>query len=301
MKPHLLRLGPVTLDLERLCVDAGSGSVTLRPKSFDVLRYLMEHSGRVVAKEELIDAVWPGITVSDESLAQCISEVRRVLGGDKRDLIRTVPKRGYMVDGPPQGPSVDGIATSQAPSAGLEVSSALDARPYPSARQSSRSAVREDRIRWQQTLSAAKSHWRVVSVLLVVGIALTAAIGAKAILSRSATDGVWQGAIMCDKLPWASGRMVAHITINISDGSASYSRLLFSPEGLVSGKEEGTGTVDETGAVKLGGGWALDPDIGFTSAYSGTLNGQMGELHGTQIWKAHELQLTRKCSIKVAR
>jgi adenylate cyclase len=50
----------------------------LRRKSFEVLRYLVEHTGRVVTKEELIKAVWPNVTIGDESLT--VSEVRRALG-----------------------------------------------------------------------------------------------------------------------------------------------------------------------------------------------------------------------------
>ena len=73
------RFGSFTLDLERLCLDGPSGHADLRRKSFDVLRYLVEHAGRVVTKEELIKAVWPDVTVSDESLTQCISEVRRAI------------------------------------------------------------------------------------------------------------------------------------------------------------------------------------------------------------------------------
>ena len=55
-----------TLDPERLCLLGPSGKADLRRKSFDVLRYLVEHAGRVVGKEELVRAVWPDVTVGDE-------------------------------------------------------------------------------------------------------------------------------------------------------------------------------------------------------------------------------------------
>jgi hypothetical protein len=59
---------------------------------------LAEHAGRVVTKDELARAVWPDVTVSDESLAQCVSEIRRAIGDDGQRIIRTVPRRGYMLD-----------------------------------------------------------------------------------------------------------------------------------------------------------------------------------------------------------
>ena len=61
------RFESFTLDLERLCLRGPSGQVGMRRKSFDVLRYLVEHAGRVVTKEEVIRAVWPDVTVGEES------------------------------------------------------------------------------------------------------------------------------------------------------------------------------------------------------------------------------------------
>ena len=95
-----LRFESFTLDLERLCLHGPSGQAELRPKSFEVLRYLVEHAGRVVTKEELLNAVWPDVTVSDESLTQCIRDVRRALGDEGQRIVKTVPRRGYLVDVP---------------------------------------------------------------------------------------------------------------------------------------------------------------------------------------------------------
>jgi TolB-like protein len=95
-----LRFEAFTLDLERLCLDGPPGQIDLRRKSFDVLRYLVEHAERVVTKEELIKAVWPDVTVGDESLTQCISEVRRALGEQSHRIIKTVPRRGYLFNVP---------------------------------------------------------------------------------------------------------------------------------------------------------------------------------------------------------
>jgi DNA-binding winged helix-turn-helix (wHTH) protein len=50
--------------------------VELRPKSFEALRYLVEHAGRVASKEEVMAAVWSNVTVTDDSLIRCINTPR---------------------------------------------------------------------------------------------------------------------------------------------------------------------------------------------------------------------------------
>ena len=72
------------------------GDVDLRPKSLDVLIYLANAAGRVVPKEELLDAVWPDVTVSDESLERCVSDIRAALSDDGRKILKTVSRRGYL-------------------------------------------------------------------------------------------------------------------------------------------------------------------------------------------------------------
>jgi len=98
--PAVYRFASFTLDLDRLCLFGPDGQVELRPKSFDVLRYLLEHAGRVVGKEELIKAIWPHVTVTDESLTRCISEVRRGIGDDNQQIVKTVHRRGYILNVP---------------------------------------------------------------------------------------------------------------------------------------------------------------------------------------------------------
>lgn len=100
------QFGSFTLDLDRLCVFGSCGQAELRPKSFEVLRYLVEHAGRVVGKEEVIKAVWFDVAVTDESLTRCISEVRRALGDGSQQIVKTVPRRGYLLDVPISGGDV---------------------------------------------------------------------------------------------------------------------------------------------------------------------------------------------------
>jgi TolB-like protein len=93
-----LEIAGLTLDLRQEELrDAAGTRIELRNRSFGVLRYLATNAGRVVTKDELLATNWPGVTVTEDSLTQCISEIRRLLGDAGRDLIRTVPRRGYMI------------------------------------------------------------------------------------------------------------------------------------------------------------------------------------------------------------
>jgi adenylate cyclase len=72
-------------------------SVALRPQAFAVLRYLAEHAGRLVTKDELMHALWPGLVVTDDSLVQCVHEIRRAIQDNDRIVLKTAPKRGYRL------------------------------------------------------------------------------------------------------------------------------------------------------------------------------------------------------------
>src|SRR5579863_119586 len=88
---------PFRLDAanERLWRD--SNVVSLRPKTFEVLLYLVQNAQRLVTKRELLDSVWAGASVSDELLRGYIRELRDALGDDakKPRYIETIPTRGY--------------------------------------------------------------------------------------------------------------------------------------------------------------------------------------------------------------
>ena len=85
-----------TLDCGRCSLTSGNQDVALRPKSFDVLRFLIENAGRAVSRDEVLEAVWTGVVVTEESLTQCVSELRHALGNDGPRMIKTVPRRGYL-------------------------------------------------------------------------------------------------------------------------------------------------------------------------------------------------------------
>jgi DNA-binding winged helix-turn-helix (wHTH) protein len=72
-------------------------SIALRPQAFAVLRYLAEHAGRLVTKDELMHALWAGLAVTDDSLVQCVHEIRRAFQDNERLVLKTVSKRGYLL------------------------------------------------------------------------------------------------------------------------------------------------------------------------------------------------------------
>ena len=71
--------------------------VGLRPKAAAVLRQLVRSPGRVVSRDDLMEAVWPGVVVTDDSITQCVAEIRRALGDEGAQLLRTFSRRGYML------------------------------------------------------------------------------------------------------------------------------------------------------------------------------------------------------------
>jgi DNA-binding winged helix-turn-helix (wHTH) protein/Tol biopolymer transport system component len=95
-----------TLDLDAGMLRRGGEEIRLRPKPFEVLAYLVEHHGQLVSKTALMEAVWPDVAVTDNSLVQCLREIRRELGDDSQQLIRTVARRGYVFAAPVTTPIV---------------------------------------------------------------------------------------------------------------------------------------------------------------------------------------------------
>jgi TolB-like protein/DNA-binding winged helix-turn-helix (wHTH) protein/Tfp pilus assembly protein PilF len=86
------------LDLTRGCLRSGDRDIDLRPKAFAVLHHLAKNAGRLVPKQELYQAVWPDVVVCDDSLVQCIRQLRDKLGDEGHRLIKTVHRRGYLLD-----------------------------------------------------------------------------------------------------------------------------------------------------------------------------------------------------------
>jgi DNA-binding winged helix-turn-helix (wHTH) protein/TolB-like protein len=93
----VLRFSGFELDSERAELRRPDGqSIKLRPKTLEILRLLAGNAGRVLSKQQLMEAVWPNVHVGEDSLFQCIREIRAALGDDKRQVVRVISGRGYL-------------------------------------------------------------------------------------------------------------------------------------------------------------------------------------------------------------
>lgn len=95
--------------------DAAGAPIALRPQAFAVLRYLASNPDRIVTKDELMAAIWPDVAVTDDSLVQCIGDIRRALGDEAHAVLRTVPRRGYrlVVPAPPPAGGANRVRVSR--------------------------------------------------------------------------------------------------------------------------------------------------------------------------------------------
>ena len=93
----IYQFGGFTLDVAKTCVFKAGEEIKLRPKVYETLKYLVENPGRLVGKQELMQAVWPDAFVTDDSLVQCTIELRRALDDRTQQLLKTVSRRGYLL------------------------------------------------------------------------------------------------------------------------------------------------------------------------------------------------------------
>ncbi|WP_299044154.1 winged helix-turn-helix domain-containing protein [uncultured Tateyamaria sp.] len=97
-----IRLGDALYDVatDRIVTSCGE-DILLRSQSALVLKYLVGALGTLATREELIAEVWPDVSVTDDSLTQCILDIRRAIGDADRVILKTVPKRGFVLTGTP--------------------------------------------------------------------------------------------------------------------------------------------------------------------------------------------------------
>ena len=91
------RFGPFMVDPAAYTLRRAGEPVPLSPRPFDLLLYLLRHPARLVTKDELLNALWPNVAVTENTLMQAVSDLRRTLS-DKPgapQFIETVPRRGY--------------------------------------------------------------------------------------------------------------------------------------------------------------------------------------------------------------
>src|SRR5262245_7986520 len=132
---QLYEFGPFHLDAdERLLMREGR-LTPLPPKVFDTLLVLVENSGRVVTKDELMQSLWPDTFVEESNLTQNISQLRRALGDGTNgsQYIETIPKRGYRFIADVRPVALNGVSKGEsialnghAPATAIELAPPLD-------------------------------------------------------------------------------------------------------------------------------------------------------------------------------
>ncbi len=118
-----IAFGQFRLDLTNECLWCGTLAISLRPKAFAVLKILIENSGQLVSKENVLDTVWPGTFVGDAVLKDNIRQLREALNDDAGSpiYIETAHRRGYrfigkpfeLLPGKPSAEAMPGMAFSQ--------------------------------------------------------------------------------------------------------------------------------------------------------------------------------------------
>ncbi len=95
------RFDSFVLDLEQEALLASDGEeLALRPKSFALLRLFVENAGRLLSQDMIMEALWPNVCVTENSVTQCIHDIRRALGSAAGQIIRTRPRCGYLFTAP---------------------------------------------------------------------------------------------------------------------------------------------------------------------------------------------------------
>lgn len=166
--------GPYRLDEPARILLLADREVRLQPRVFDLLAYLISRRERVVTKDELLDALWPGVTVTDNSVQRAISLLRSALReGGMQDVIRSYPRNGYRfaiaaADDPP-------AAQTTAPAARSTVEAARQAAAEQRWREAADlfgNAVHDEQLRgddldlWASALQCAGNPSAAVPVLI---------------------------------------------------------------------------------------------------------------------------------------
>ena len=97
-----IAFGPFRFDEINECLWRGSHAVPLRPKAFAVLKYLIEHPGTLVTKQQLLNDFWSDTYVGDSVLKDCIRQLRLALDDNAKSpqFIETFHRRGYRFIAP---------------------------------------------------------------------------------------------------------------------------------------------------------------------------------------------------------
>lgn len=164
-------------------VTGPAGAIRLEPKVMQVLVLLAAHASQVVAKERLIQTVWPDAFVTDDVLTRAISELRRVFGDDAKEprFIQTIPKSGYRLIAPVSSAGADQETAAPGQPVHLEIVAAGDDHVIAPLTEAGRASAHEHTEWRSRTLSL----WAIgLAALILVGVGVWAWLGADMRVAR---------------------------------------------------------------------------------------------------------------------
>lgn len=160
------------LESRKCLIDPSGNEAVLRAQSLAVFKYLASRADSVVSKDEIFSAVWSDVSVTDDSLVQCIADIRRVLGDSERVVLRTVPRQGYLLVSDTSDASTVAASADAPPHADLET---------PSLPKQPKSGARKD--------GFSPAHWvAVVAILVLFTFGLTGLVSNRGESTISAAD-----------------------------------------------------------------------------------------------------------------
>lgn len=112
---NTIQLDDAMLDMAAGTLSRNGAIVALRPKSFQLLCHLASRGGQVVTKSDLMDAIWPDVFVTEDSLTQAVRDVRTALKDDAGRRLQTIRGRGYLLDTASPSPAAKPAAGTHLP------------------------------------------------------------------------------------------------------------------------------------------------------------------------------------------
>ncbi|MDA9425104.1 MULTISPECIES: winged helix-turn-helix domain-containing protein [Bradyrhizobium] len=211
----MLRFAGFELDLPRAELRGPDGTpIKLRPKTFEMLRLFATSGGRVLSKQELMEAVWPNVHVGEDSLFQCIRELRTALGDDRRQLIKLASGGGYLL-------ATEVVAASEAgpvPAEETRPDPTVEVAPLPSAGVAAVSAGPQ---RAWFGLSRQAAVAAVAGLCVVVmGLAVAAPVLKPDLLFKRTPPQLAVMPIVDDSKDARGAAMAAEVTARLTDGFA---------------------------------------------------------------------------------
>lgn len=232
MGDQLLRFAGFELDQQRVELRGADGTpIKLRPKAFEMLRLFATSGGRVLSKQELMEAVWPNVHVGEDSLFQCIRELRTALGDERRQLIKLASGGGYLlaaevVAAPAAGP---GQAGEEGPDPTDEIESLSPAEL---------AAVPARSPRAMFGLSRQAIVGAVAGLCLVMGLAVAAPVLKPDLLFKRTPPRLAVVPIVDDSNDPRGAAMAAEVTARLTDGFAKVQNIsVVAPRLAVTGGE----------------------------------------------------------------